>query len=123
MIWRRDSSAVVKSSSWSRDDGCAIASQGSARLVELERGRLRWRARGLARRWGIAVMGRKAGSWFDGSQVDGRRRCGGEVACAELAVDFGEREADAVAIGERRGWVELEFGQRRGRWRRAACGD
>jgi len=35
----------------------------------------------------------------------------GEVAGAELAVDFAKGEADAVAVGERRGWVELEFGE------------
>lgn len=30
----------------------------------------------------------------------------------ELAVDLGECEADAVAVGEGRGWVELKRGQR-----------
>jgi hypothetical protein len=30
-----------------------------------------------------------------------------DVAGAELAVDLGEGEADAVAVGEGRGWVEM----------------
>jgi hypothetical protein len=36
---------------------------------------------------------------------------GAEVAGTELAVDLGEGEADAVAVGERRGGVDLEFGE------------
>ena len=36
---------------------------------------------------------------------------GADVAGAELAVDGVEGEADAVAVGERRGGVELEFGE------------
>jgi len=35
-----------------------------------------------------------------------------DVACAQLAVDLGEGEANAVAVGQRRGWVDLKFGQR-----------
>src|SRR5208283_1514842 len=35
-----------------------------------------------------------------------------DVACAELAVDHGKGEADAIAVGQRRGWVDLKFGQR-----------
>ena len=34
-----------------------------------------------------------------------------DVAGAELAVDFGEGEADAVAVGEGWGGVEMEFGE------------
>ena len=34
------------------------------------------------------------------------------VAGAQLAVDLCEGEADAIAVGQRRGWVDLKFGQR-----------
>ena len=50
---------------------------------------------------------------------------GADVAGAELVVDCVEREADAVAVGERRRWVELEFGQREvggGEQRAKLCG-
>jgi hypothetical protein len=44
-------------------------------------------------------------------EVRGLRRCGGEVTGAELAGDFGEGEADAVAVGKRRRGVKLELGK------------
>ena len=86
-------------------EGCAFEPDGGA-LVELAR-----KASAARQRMGAAmghwVMGRKVGIADSGS----RSRFGrDEVAGAELAVDFGEGEADAVAVGERRRGVELESG-------------
>ena len=36
-----------------------------------------------------------------------------KVARAELASDLGERQADAIAIGQRRRWVNLNLRQRK----------
>ncbi len=64
---------------------------------------------------GHSVMGRKCapGSREFGCSVLVRRS---KIAGAELATDFGEGEADAVAIGERWRWVELSSGQGEAEW-------
>jgi hypothetical protein len=35
-----------------------------------------------------------------------------DVASAEFAIDRSEGEADAIAIAQRRRWVQLKFGKR-----------
>ena len=53
------------------------------------------------------------GAWGDGE--DGESGCFGgvlrsaEIACAELAVYFCESEADAVAVGQGRRWMQLKL--------------